>query len=339
MGLKKILVEIATPIINHFTGIGNLAKILDANTFNTSNVLGTHTDERHQRGKFYFLSFQRSGHGNIGYARFKRGARIEIDGTKLNQNHKVIPVDYWNAPRDPVSNPSNRDQMLRNNEMEDRLVTNLSEIPNASKFIRRIDVLIKDGKIEDREKNSLITINRQAEQLGIDIFYYTDGKEWNNQTDNHVKFESLGVEPVDEEEREPRITIDYTVVTLIKLIDNDIYNEVFDYYLNDDTYQMLFDKYYSKDKTKYKSLEDYILTGVEDAEDSFKRNHSYITDYDDWRLREKTTVIKNFFHNYRSEKRESAKFLIQKFVQMMNKHNLKNIKDVIIQAIENINNE
>jgi len=332
MSLQKLLTEIATDIIFHFTRYNNLMEILRDNKFNTSNVLGTATDEHHSRGKFYFLSFQRSGFGNLGYARFIRYVRIEIDGRLLNQNYKFIPVDYWNAPRDPVAFPDNRDQMLRNNEMEDRLVTNENEIPNASKYIRRIDILVTDSDIKhEKYHNLLIKINEYANKLNLDIFYYTDRVDWDNRTDNTVKFEELGLEETQEEQREDRSPIDWDVVVIIKLIDEGIFNRFKDEYLNNKTFISNFEKYYSKDGD-YDSPEDYFNDRMKEAESDYSRYNYGVTELDDWRLKEKKSVIGSFFHNYRSDRYESARALIKAFVDMMNKHNLKNLSEVIIKA-------
>jgi hypothetical protein len=173
----------------HFCRIETAIQILRDDRFVLAIGRGTPADDKMNAGKLYYLSFTRSPHAELGYARVHSGTgtvRIEIDGQKLQSRVKGGPVNYWDRPKfsmDHLSHMSPADKfhrLMTDNEMEDRIYSDDRYIRSVSKMIIRVDVNLSQ---EWRELNAQIL--RRAEELeglcksaGITLNFYGTQKDF-----------------------------------------------------------------------------------------------------------------------------------------------------------------
>jgi hypothetical protein len=167
---KKILKESLSDIAYHFTNKMNLVNVLKNNEMMFSPALGGSADLDINRGKYNYLSTTRSK--NSGFVR--GDVKIVLDGRKLNQKYKSIPVDYW------AIGP-------RGSEQEDRLISDETTIPNFSKYIIAIHVWVSE---DDKNAQRLMKLCRE---MNIPIFFYKDRKDWLNEK-NRIELSPIDVE-------------------------------------------------------------------------------------------------------------------------------------------------
>ena len=77
--------------VYHFTYA--IDGILKSNSMNLSSSISTNADS--YGSKPFFLSLSRTGSPKLGWGKKGRIFRIVLDGNKLNNNFKSIPLDYW----------------------------------------------------------------------------------------------------------------------------------------------------------------------------------------------------------------------------------------------------
>ena len=161
---KRILKESLSDIAYHFTYKMYLIPILKNNEIMFSTALGGVSDLKINRGKYNYLSTTRSKNSG-----FKRGnVKIVLDGRKLNQKYKSIPVDYWGVGPKGL-------------EQEDRLISDKISIPNFSKYIIAIHVIA--SSVYDDEAQ---TIMKLCKEMNIPLFFYENEKDWLNQKNSIV---------------------------------------------------------------------------------------------------------------------------------------------------------
>ena len=175
------LVEALTDIVYHTTSLKACYNILRENTIYLQSALGGVSDNL-GGGKKFYLSTSRQRSNVSGYLRNQTYvARIELDGTKLNQRYGGKPVDYWGREYHNI-------QSGQTSEMEDRLITNESEIHPASKYIRRIDILLgsSDDEYADTGWKYATHIYYAASRIHVPLYVYTDQNEFNKQSNKTV---------------------------------------------------------------------------------------------------------------------------------------------------------
>ena len=162
---ENLINEGASDILYHFTSTKSLETILSDNQLNLTSKIGSPADDKSK--EYYYMSFTRSKSTKLGYGsrfNFIGAVRLTVNGQKLNQNYKVIPIDYWQYTKTPEFM-----KQTSSDEMEDRLVSDKEKIPNANNYIIAIDVLTKDGEISE----SLI---QNAQKLGIKLNVFDNEK-------------------------------------------------------------------------------------------------------------------------------------------------------------------
>ncbi len=172
----------------HYTERNSLLKMLKSNKLELS--VGTMIEEDHQNNKLFFVSLTRSRYGS--YHMGKTGIMITFDGQKLAQNHKIIPVDYWNKMGDRATRTGT------NNEKEERLVSDKPYINNILKFIKKIDIIQKGSILQEtygmdtlkgkyelskyhderRESSGLSSIILLLKKNKIPYSFYDNMKDW-----------------------------------------------------------------------------------------------------------------------------------------------------------------
>ena len=141
-----------SPVLYHATQLQNAVNILRDNTFNLTNAVGLKA-ERGIQNKFYFISFARSL--TSGYSYFENPQKglvyFKIDGDKLGNRYKGLPVDYWSSPIETERSLIRQKSM----ENEDRVISDSPEIPNASSYIQEIYVYVGESEgVKDMDKDS-----------------------------------------------------------------------------------------------------------------------------------------------------------------------------------------
>jgi hypothetical protein len=148
----------------------NLVNVLKNDEIMFSPALGGSADLNINRGKYNYLSTTRSKNSG-----FLRGdVKIVLDGRKLNQKYKSIPVDYWGIGP-------------KGSEQEDRLISDETSIPNFSKYIIAIHVWVSE---DDKNAQRLMKLCRE---MNIPIFFYKDRKDWLNEK-NRIELSPIDVE-------------------------------------------------------------------------------------------------------------------------------------------------
>lgn len=168
--IKKImgLNEGVSDIVYHFTSMRSLYNIFNTNRFMLTLTLGSKTDTKLNKGKFYYMSTTRSK--SQGY---KEGdVKLVLDGKALNQTQKGTQVDYWGYSKDRDNYTSNYDYLMamNSNEMEDRIISDKGYIDNAIKYIKEIHLY---NNIEFRREMYDYIISK-AKEYNIPVYQYND---------------------------------------------------------------------------------------------------------------------------------------------------------------------
>jgi len=327
--------EALTSKMFHFTSVHKLVNILKENAFFTTPVIGTGADSNVNDGKFYYFAMQTSRHGEVAFAgSVARTGKvcINIDGQKLNQNFKSKRVDYWQTSRNPKDHkPHNYMQHLtRFDELEERIITNKSEIPNAKKYIEEIHVLI-NGEMPDYIARSMVELKKHIK--GVNIYFYKDEKYFNNQAKwaAILNFDDIDFEKDIDKDRIPHVEYRIPlkrVMSLMVMGDDELKDKLF--------------KWLEKSKEVEKTLADrnrqfkgtnseltienlYKLIDKKSKEDYtryLEYNGLYLDDY--------INVTSADIHNSKSSTNSIARYVIHELTKDMDKHNVKNIKDYIL---------
>ena len=181
---KDVLAEGLSKIVYHGTSIENALKILDSDKFQLTAAAHSASDTRVNAGKTFYLSVSR-----IKYGGFMRGERpfvnMILDGEKLGANNKGKPVDYYgNVWRKAALGAGEINQFLRNDENEERVLSDRMEIPNAKKIIKELHVLILlDGHRTKSDYSGpyralMRRLSISARRAEIPIYFYTEEKTY-----------------------------------------------------------------------------------------------------------------------------------------------------------------
>ncbi len=160
--------EAASPIVYHFTSVNRLSNILSKNEMFLTPTISSSNEKKMSGNKFYFLSLSRTKSITHGYGtKFTNpnSVRIKFNGNKLNSKYKIKPIDYWQYPR-------TKDFMGGiGDEMEDRLMSDKSSIPNINNYIISIDIFIDESGIDGK----IISL---AKSLGVKLNFFDNKKDF-----------------------------------------------------------------------------------------------------------------------------------------------------------------
>lgn len=130
----QFLSERISPLVYHYTSIGNAFSICKDNAFHLSSSLGTSSEENlKSKGKPYYLSTTRHKLGGYNLEPYKEGVMFNLDGIKLGQKYSGKAVDYWG--------PEMRAMNQNKDEAEDRIFSKEPSIPNAKSYIKEVHIL------------------------------------------------------------------------------------------------------------------------------------------------------------------------------------------------------
>lgn len=138
--LEQVLKERITDKVYHITTIENALNILQSDSFKASKVYAKDKEkEINPEGYDYYMSTARVR--NSIYIRDHASSFSEVmfvlDGDKLNQNFKGKAVNYHAG--------SSHSPTRRYSEDEDRVFLRKPFIKNFSKYIKRVDIFIKES--------------------------------------------------------------------------------------------------------------------------------------------------------------------------------------------------
>lgn len=189
---KDFLIERATDIVYHYTGIGSALNILTSGVFKLSTSVGTGVEQQYApTGYPYFLSLSRSKVGD--YHRYvgPGGVMFVLDGQWLSSRYPVKPIDYWYAGKTPEKlkkgewskiDPSDRRSMWqaspeRSREAEDRLFSKENTIPIDPVISMHVYLREKDDRRSPWTRKVLLA----AKLRNIKTYLYTDIDAWRSQ--------------------------------------------------------------------------------------------------------------------------------------------------------------
>lgn len=160
--LKTLLSEYVSSKCYHFCDKDILIKILNSNMFVLRTNIVSKSEHWYQPKRRFFMSVTRNGHPLEGYSSMMQSgtyARIELDGDALNMNYRGHPVNYFSRGNEGLiyGAPAEREmyQSQKANiklaykigsndtvENEDRIFSSRPYIPNAMRYIKRIDIVV-----------------------------------------------------------------------------------------------------------------------------------------------------------------------------------------------------
>jgi len=300
---EGLINESATPILYHFTRLIKLENILKSNELMLTTNVGTPADAN-KTNKYYYVSFSTSksiGHGYGTQFTTESSVRIKFDGTKLNNNYKFQPIDYWQNPRTPDLMKNNKN----NDEMEDRLISNKNSVPNINKYIISIDIFA--NKITD-------TLYNLIKNSGIKVNFYGNAKDFG------VGDESRVITPeIVKDERESRESRGYNsdYGSLISLIT----------YRNDKINQ---ESILNRLKNEY-GIDEDRLEIIRNEINKFDDKIAYYFKpyYSDVHMRDISISLSNMIHNNKSNSDKVIRYLIQLLVNDYKQYNPKSFFDYI----------
>ena len=190
-----ILLEKLTSIVYHFTTIDKMINILQSNIFKlSSKEKNTHNLElMNKLGYNYFFSTTTTRSAKTGFPLLcystnnfnERNSlvRIKLDGNKLNNSYKAKRVFlYKNKTHDDLKQGYKyiKDDILKHDHLEDRIITNKNIIENSKKYILEIDVIIKE--INYAKKDEILLLKKLADENNIKINLYKNNffEKFNN---------------------------------------------------------------------------------------------------------------------------------------------------------------
>lgn len=175
--VKKEINESVSDKVYHFTYPQSMVNILKSNEILLSPSYGIPTDASLNYNKLYSLSLTTSRNTSIGFKGQDNPTlltRIEMNGRELNYNYKSKHVDYWQSSRDPKTFRNLKDAS-HSNEMEERLITNKDRIKPATRYITKIETIVRDHKY----LSICYSLKELADKLNIPCYFYDDAKSFN----------------------------------------------------------------------------------------------------------------------------------------------------------------
>lgn len=335
---SEFIGEGLTSKVFHFTYLHNLVNILKSNSLQTTSTLSSPHDFKKNNGNFFYLSLTSSGNSDIGYASSMTKdhlVRLTIDGRKLNYNYKSKRVDYWNRPRDPRdplyddfrrSNDSNSLYKLisRQDELEDRIMTDDPVIMDINKYIIDISILMdseRDSFTDNIKK--LRECDQMSKELNIPFNVYTDSKSFDfNITERSVDLYKISPTTPEYEYIQSGVDIS-TWVRILALIT----------YQEDDLRNIIFDDLRKGDfiPSEYKvgDILDYIdRVKKKDSYDYLDYSHIDVGRYD-YPISGYISSMEADIHNDKSKSNSFKHYVLGKLTREMKKHNCKTLFEYV----------
>lgn len=154
----KSLSRKAVGELYHYTTTRALLAVVRNNEFELATGRAQEIEEVSQFGKSFFMSLTRSRLG--GYHQSKTsGVMVTLDGDKLSDRYVIKAVDYYNK-RGEFGN----EYTTKMQEYEERLVSDKNKIPNALKYIKRVDFIVPSSDMQKHYGSSNMKLDSDVEQ-------------------------------------------------------------------------------------------------------------------------------------------------------------------------------
>ena len=217
---RFVLNEMLSSKCYHFTTLDGLLRILKTNTFLLKTDVVSDTEHWEDKPRYrFFMSTTRVRDGRFGYNYFiyenEMLVRITLNGDLLNANYKGKPIN-WQMHSEKVrghkpdlrSAESTKAEAMSMSssiyhdfefkiqpfvENEDRVYSNKPSIPNANRYIERIDILTYDT-YEDIDSQALDILQNIPSRFRNITHIYTTMKDFNRQDNNADKVDRSNVE-------------------------------------------------------------------------------------------------------------------------------------------------
>lgn len=163
------MIELASvsPEVFHYTNFNSFLNIILSNTFQTSPVISTQSEEPLSKGYLYYFSTSRTPTNAYTETLSALGVILKLDGRKLAQKYKAHPIDYWGE--------SFREAKKGLYEQEDRLLLNKSEIPNAISYILEVRIYNPETtKLSQARRDKTFKAIRKLKDRNIPVYIYSD---------------------------------------------------------------------------------------------------------------------------------------------------------------------
>lgn len=309
---EELLNEGLSEIVYHFTNLDRANKIVSSNQFNLTNVGAGKADSQINRGKLYYFSTTTSRHHNIGYAASLQSnglSRFTLNGNKLNNNYKSTRVDYWGMPKDPSSYPSSAGEgkslykhISRQNELEDRIITDKNTIKSANKYINTLEVLV----LSEEVKKLAGTTKTLCENNGIIFFCYDDINTFNGS----IKEKAISVDSSDELDLGGKEYVGpYSGLFAFLVYKNE---DKIDTYING-----------------LKSIGVNTESLLEESKDMLEKLNYYLIPNDDYYLTDLANVLNSNLHNEKRTSDPGMRYLIDQIMRDMRSLKVNVVKDYL----------
>lgn len=204
---RFVLNEMLSSKCYHFTTLNGLLRILKTNTFllKTDVVSDTEHWADKPRHRFY-MSTTRVRNGKYGYNNFIQKedmlVRITLNGDLLNANYRGMPINWQMHNEKALGYETNlryaissKSRAMYNNpnwsaaqtqpfvENEDRIFSSKPTIPNADRYIDRIDILTYDTT-KDVNAQAMDILQEIPSRFRNITYVYTTMKDFNRQDNN-----------------------------------------------------------------------------------------------------------------------------------------------------------
>jgi hypothetical protein len=300
------ILERVSDIVYHFTYFTYLLEILKENVFNASTNIGATSDFEISKGRFFFFSTTRSK--SSGFS--KGDVKLVLDGQKLSQNYKGIPVDYWKYSKNPKDWDKYSYKYAFKSEMEDRIILDSPTIKNATKYIKEIHIFLSRN-MKYISKKDIEYILSKSRQFNIPTFFYDNENNWYNQIKPIDPYTFNGY--IEKRNTYNDTEISYQFLNIASLLS-----------YNDDKNYNLIIKNMNFDDDNIEKLDTQIK---KDTWNYFK--NSYKSNLDEY-----YSVIKSYINNDRHKK--SFRFLFKMLADDMKKYKVNDLYDYINKKINNL---
>ena len=317
---RFVLNEMLSSKCYHFTTLNGLLRILKTNSFLLKTDVVSDTEHWADKPRHrFFMSTTRVRNGKYGYNHFIKKedmlVRITLNGDLLNANYRGMPIN-WQMHSEKTrgyepnlrSAESSKSRAMYNNpdwrlaqiqpfvENEDRIFSSKPTIPNADRYIERIDILTYISK-------DFVDIDSQALDILQDIpsrfrnitRIYTTMKDFNRQDNNADKVDRSKVKDT----IYPKVDVNLSQEDLkqIDLYGKSIYKFFEDY---DKAIELVNEEEYDDDliDSLYKdsqSCEEYIKKLNTDLYNS-KKSKQILKNVSDWFVRHKIANFKDLLN-------------------------------------------
>ena len=181
----KVHVIAGSAILYHATPLYSAVKILESKHFLLRPAVAD--DEEHFGTALYFLSTARSILSEYFNSMFIY-VLFQLDGTRIGQNHKVVPVEFFEE-----------DDYSKVDEKEDRVLSTRNTL--SIKYVTAIHIPI--GNLPKKRIGVPVwglaqRIKRLGKRLGIPVYFYKQDRLTSLHPKNrvHIPFESIQEAPI-----------------------------------------------------------------------------------------------------------------------------------------------